>query len=173
MQAGIKVSRAGTDLDVTKHPYAEAVGALMYLAVCTRPDISQAVSTMARYMSKPTQEHWSLLKGILQYLKGTQELALTYGPEGELKVYSDSDFAGDPDTRRSTAGLVTMNRRGDINWSSKVMHTVALSTTEAEYMALCAAVKEALWLRKCTDPFWTAKRHDQGLRRQSGSTETG
>ena len=112
--SGTKVVKAGRPLDTATHPYAEAVGALMYLAVCTRPDIFQAVSLMARY--------------VFQYVKGTAGLALTCGSEGEFAVYINSDFAGDRDTRRSTAGLVVMNRGAAIDWSSKLMPTVALST---------------------------------------------
>ena len=149
--------KAGEPLDTELYPYAEAVGALMYLSVCTRPDICHAVAVMARHMMHPTKEHWSLVKGIFQYLSGTREWGLTYGPQGEVAAYADADFAGDPDTRRSTAGLAVVNRGAAISWSSKVLPTVALSTTEAEYMAATNAVREALWLAKFTDVFKLTK----------------
>lgn len=150
MPANTKVQAAGTPLDTAKHPFAEAVGALMYLQVCTRPDICFPVCLMARYMAAPTQEHWGLVKGIFQYLNGTREYGITYRNSDQLVVYTDSNFAADVDTRRSTAGMIAINRGGAISWSSKVMPTVALSTTEAEYMAAGLAVREALWLRKFT-----------------------
>ena len=148
MTAGTKITREGEPLDTALYPYAEAVGALMYLAVCSRPDISYVVSHMARYMGAPTKEHWPLIKGIFQYLNGTVDYGLTYGPSGDLVVYTDSDYAGDVDTRRSTAGMVALNKGAAISWYSKVMPTVALSTCEAEYMAASMAAREALWLRK-------------------------
>ena len=146
--AGTKMTKTGKPLDTSKYQYAEAVGALMYLAVCTRPDISQAVGMLARYMAAPTDEHWSILKGVFQYVNQSKNLALVYGPKGGLETYSDSDFAGDVDTRRSTAGMAMKNKGALIIWSSKLMNTVALSTTEAEYMALTLASKDALWIRK-------------------------
>ena len=157
MPANLKVQAAGTPLDTMQYPFAEAVGALMYLQVCTRPDLCFPVCLMARYMSVPTQEHWSLVKGIFQYLNGTRDLGIVYGEDdkeqGQPVVYTDSNFAADVDTRRSTAGMIALNHGGAISWSSRVMQTVALSTTEAEYMASALAAREALWLRKFTDVF--------------------
>lgn len=153
MAAGTKIRKEGTPLDTQLYPYAEAVGSLMYLAVCTRPDISFTVGALARHMSVPTTEHWSIVKGTLQYLQGTTDWALHYKSEGDLAVYTDSDYSGDVDTRRSTAGMVTINKGGAISWYSKVMSTVALSTTEAEYMAATLAAKEGLWLEKFSKAF--------------------
>jgi hypothetical protein len=100
-------------------------------------------------MSNPKESHWQAAKGVLRYLSGTRTMGLFYSSNGNTNLigYTDSDFAGDTDTRRSTAGYTFVLANGAISWSSKRQATVATSTTEAEYMASAAAVKEAIWLR--------------------------
>ena len=121
----------------------------MYLSVCTRPDISQAVGALARYMAHTTTAHWQAAKGVLRYLAGTSDYGIIFGGhEITLDAYTDADFAGDIDTRRSTTGYVFILNGGAISWSSRLQQTVAASTTEAEYMAAAFAIKEGLWLRK-------------------------
>jgi len=151
VSAAIKFSKdEGEPLDTTLYPYSELLGSLMYLSVCTRPDISFATGSLARYMSAPTTVHWQAAKGVLRYLAGTPDFGITYGKKGDLELYGycDADYAGDIDTRRSTTGYVFTLNGGAISWQSKRQPTVAASTTEAEYMAAAAAVKEGLWLRK-------------------------
>jgi hypothetical protein len=100
-------------------------------------------------MSKPTTVHWQTAKGVVRYLAATPDKGITFrGSSLELKGYCDADYAGDIDTRKSTTGYVYILAGGGISWSSKRQPTVAASTTEAEYMAAGAAVKEGLWLRK-------------------------
>ena len=140
----------GEKLDTNAaHEYTSLVGALIYLSICTRPDISQAVGALARFMAAPTTVHWLSAKGVLRYLAGTASYGIHYG-EGTsgLIGYCDADHASDCDTRRSTTGYVFIMNGGAICWSSRRQPTVAASTTEAEYMAAAHAVKEALWLRK-------------------------
>jgi hypothetical protein len=145
----VKMTKEGDPLDLSVFPFREAVGGLLYLAVCTRPDIAQAVGAVARYMSAPTTQHWSAVKMILRYIKGTAALGLVYGSgEPGLAGYCDADYAGDVDTRRSTTGYVFILNGGAISYSSQLQPTVAASTVEAEYMSAARAVKEALWLRK-------------------------
>ena len=94
------------DMDyMSKVPYASAVGSLMYVTVCTRPDIAHAVGVVSRYMNNPGKEHWMAVKWILRYLKGTTNQALCFGGSNiSLQGYVDADMAGDRDNRRSTTG---------------------------------------------------------------------
>jgi hypothetical protein len=138
----------GDPLDTDMYPYASLVGALLYLSITTRPDISLAVGVLARHMAKPRTTHWAEAKNVLRYLAGTTTTGLIYGTTDGLLGYCDADFASDTDTRRSTTGYVFLLHGGAISWASRRQQTVAASTTEAEYMAAAAATKEALWLRK-------------------------
>jgi len=135
---------------VTDEPYAEAVGGLIYLMICTRIDIAHAVGTASCFISSPKRDHWTAVKRILRYLKGTPDGGITFGtnPNSTLTGYSDSDFANDRDKRKSVTGYVYLLNGGAICWSSKRQSTVARSTTEAEYMALGAAAAEAMWIKQ-------------------------
>jgi hypothetical protein len=129
--------------------YQAMVGSLMYAMLCTRPDIAYAVSVVSRYSSNPTPSHFLAVKKIFRYLRGTWDFQLTYqGKLGELRGYSDADWAGDTETRRSTGGFVFNMGSGAISWSSKRQPVVALSSCEAEYMGQTQAAKEAIWLNQ-------------------------
>jgi transposase InsO family protein len=132
-------------------PYLQAVGALMYLAVATRPDIAYAVGVLARFNKNPGPLHWKAVKHLFRYLKGTLDYTLTYSgstPSSELfSTYTDADHAGNPDNGRSTSGYVVKMGNGAISWSSRLQGIVALSTTEAEYVAATSAGQEIIWLR--------------------------
>lgn len=145
----------GEPLDTVHMPYSALVGALLYISVCTRPDIAHVVGVLAKFMSKPTTVHWQAAKYVLRYLAGTHSLGICFGGDSNLTLlgFCDSDFAGDIDTRRSTTGYVFTLNGGAISWSSRRQQTVAASTTEAEYMAAAHATKEALWLRKLMHDF--------------------
>lgn len=135
--------------EMSRVPYASAVGSLMFAMICTRPDIAQAVGAVSRYMANPGKEHWNTIKRILRYIKGTSDAALCYGgSEFTVKGYVDSDFAGDLDKRKSTTGYVFTLAGGAVSWVSKLQTVVALSTTEAEYMAATQACKEAIWMQR-------------------------
>jgi transposase InsO family protein len=133
-------------------PYRSAVGSLMYAMVATRPDIAAAVGAVSRFAENPGHQHWLAVKRIMRYLRGTSDWALHVGGTGAggvtLQGYSDADWAGDLDTRRSTTGYVFTLGSGSIAWASKRQATVAQSTTEAEYMAVSSAAREAMWLRQ-------------------------
>jgi hypothetical protein len=137
----------------TDQPYASLVGSLLYLTVCTRPDLSHSVGVLTRFMSAPAQSHWDAACGVVRYLAGTRDLGITFGRESGLLGYADADYGGDTDTRRSTTGFVFILNSGPVSWQSKLQPTVALSTAEAEYMAASAAAREALWLRKLLGDF--------------------
>ena len=144
--------------DITK--YREAVGSLLYLTTCTRPDLSFIVGKLSQYFSRPSLEQWTTVKHVLRYLKGTSDKQLCYtkGEELGLIAYSDANWAEDASDRRSTSGYcVSLNPEGPlISWRSKKQCTVALSTCEAEYMSLAATIQECLYLvqlLQCIDGF--------------------
>jgi hypothetical protein len=121
----------------------------MYIMLGTRADIAFAVLVLSRYLSNPTQSHLLAAKRVLRYLRGTADLALTYrGDLQPLLGYTDADWGGDIETRRSTAGYLFNVGSGAISWSSKRQPTVALSSCEAEYMGETQATKEAIWLKR-------------------------
>ena len=131
-------------------PYRSAIGNLMYCMSCTRPDLAFPTSLLSRFMEKPDVKHWKAVKHVLRYLKGTQNVGLILGGSETVGVcgFSDADFAGDLDTRKSTSAYVFKIGKGTISWASKKQETVALSTTEAEYMAMARAVCEGIWLQR-------------------------
>jgi hypothetical protein len=109
----------------------QVLGMMLYLSTPTRPDISYSMSMLARFMAKPRQEHWVCVKGVLQYLRKTAARALMCsGEEYKIEGYSDSDFAADPDKRRSTGGYVLMIAGGAFSWASKLLPTVGVTTGE-------------------------------------------
>ncbi|XP_057523859.1 secreted RxLR effector protein 161-like [Amaranthus tricolor] len=134
---------------MSRVPYANAVGCLMYAMVCTRPDIANAVSVVSRFMARPGREHWQGVKRIFRYLRGTNDIGLVYGNGKEFLVngYSDSHYAADVDTRRSVTGYVFTLGGSVVSWKSTLQSSVMLSTTEVEYMALTSAAKESIWLK--------------------------
>ncbi|VVA10754.1 PREDICTED: Retrovirus-related Pol poly from [Prunus dulcis] len=130
-------------------PYSSAVGSLMYAMICTRPDITHAVGVVSRFLSKPGREHWNAVKWILRYLRGTSKMSLCFGGgKPELIGYTDADMAGDLDSRKSTSGYLITFSRGAVSWQSKLQKCVALSTTEAEFIAATEACKEMLWMKR-------------------------
>ncbi|KAH7460370.1 Retrovirus-related Pol polyprotein from transposon TNT 1-94 [Phytophthora ramorum] len=130
-------------------PYRSAVGALMYLMVATRPDLAATVGVLSQFSADPCPTHWQALKRVLRYLQATPTHGLEFSREDSLGMcgYSDADWAGDIESRRSTSGYAFMMNGGCISWRSKKQRTVALSSTEAEYMALSEATQEAVWLK--------------------------
>ena len=134
-------------------PYLSAVGSLMYLAITTRPDISYAVGVLARFNSNPGPIHWTAVKHVFRYLKGTLDLKLSYGPTADksqdlILTYSDADHGGNCDNGKSTGGYLVKLGTGAVSWSSKLQTMVALSTTEAEYIEAVEAAKEIIWMRQ-------------------------
>lgn len=134
--------------------FQSCVGSLLYLAIKTRPDITFSVNSVAKFCSNPNNEHWTAVKRIMRYLKGTSSFGLLYIRDTSLHTavsfvgYSDADWAGDVDNRRSVSGYCYLLGSCLISWSSRKQSCVALSTAEAEYMALAHASQEAVWLRQ-------------------------
>jgi len=137
----------GTKIDNTL--YKQIVGSLMYLTH-TRPDIMFVVCLLSRYMECPTELHLMAAKRVFRYLKGTINFGVLYrkGGSESLSAYSDSDYAGDVEDRKSTSGYVFMLSSGAISWSSKKQPIVTLSTTEAEFISATSCACQAIWLRR-------------------------
>ena len=148
MELGTKLSKfeGGDRVDASK--YRSLVGSLRYLT-CTRPDISYSVGVVSRFMEEPKYTHWKAIKRILRYIKGTVSLGLFYSKSNEYKLmgYSDSDWCGDIDDRKSTSGYVFYLGDTAFTWVSKKQPIVTLSTCEAEYVAASWCVCHAIWLR--------------------------
>lgn len=137
-----------TGVDVSE--YRQLVGSMLYAAMMTRPDIGFAIQALSRHLHNPGKEHWVAAKRVLRYLSGTKDLGIKYGARDQgtrLIGYSDSDWANDVDTRRSTTAYVYTVTGGAVSWMSRLQATVALSSTEAEYMSACAGAQEAKHLR--------------------------
>lgn len=120
----------------------------MYLSVLTRPDISFAVSFMSQFNNNYNETHWKSAKRILKYLQGTKDYCLRFEKgNAELEGFADADWASNTLDRKSYTDFVFKLSNSAISWESPKQETVALSSTEAEYMALSEASKEAIYLR--------------------------
>lgn len=129
-------------------PYQRLIGSLMYLSVFTRPDIAFAVSYLSQFNNSHSTSHWVQAKRVLRYLKGTKKLCLSYRKgQRVLLGYTDADWGGDHTDRRSFTGYLFTLGQSAVSWEARKQRTVALSSTEAEYMALCESAREALFLR--------------------------
>ncbi len=146
-----KLVKATEDSELfNKEEYQSAVGSLLYLSSATRPDITFAVNNVAKFSANPTKEHWTAVKRIFRYLRGTVNYGLLYTENGspDCVGFSDADWAGDLNDRKSTSGYTFLMNGAAVSWRSKKQTCVALSTAEAEYIALSAAAQEALWMRQ-------------------------
>jgi hypothetical protein len=137
----------GTEVLTEQQWYASTVGSLLYLVVCTRPDLAVSVGMLARHTAGPGPEHVEALKGVLRYLQGTKSLGIVYTGGTELIAYCDADLAAELRTCRSTSGFVFMMGGSAFVWMSKRQPAVASSSTQAEYMAAFAACQEAMWVK--------------------------
>ncbi|GAA0163302.1 transmembrane signal receptor [Lithospermum erythrorhizon] len=147
---GVKVGRDKEGKLVDETYYKQIVGSLMYLTF-TRPGLMFATRLISRYMSKPTDLHLQIAKKILRYLKETTQFGILYqaGCRGrDLEVYTDSDYAGDMDDRKSTSGYVFKFSSGAVAWTFKKQPIVSLSTTEAEFIAATVCTCQAIWLKR-------------------------
>jgi hypothetical protein len=143
-----KLSKATGDSVVDPTGYRSLVGALQYLTF-TRPDISYAVQQVCLHMHDPREPHLAALKRLLRYLRGTVDYGLLHrSTSSELVVYTDADWVGCPDTRRSTSGYAVFLGGNLVSWSSKRQPVVSRSSVEVEYRAVANGVAEAAWLRQ-------------------------
>jgi len=140
----------GDTATITTAPYRQIIGCLMYIMLCTRPDIAYPVGVLSKFLAAPTNEHWFAAKRILRYLKGAKELKLSYsasGTELALVAYCDADWASSYD-RKSSTGMAIFLDGNLVSYSSKKQSTIALSTTEAEIIVATETMRELLWLRQ-------------------------
>lgn len=151
-----------------KVPYLSAIGALMYLASHTRPDICFAVNLLARFSSCPTQRHWNGIKHILRYLQGTKDLGLFYTNETKdgLVGFADAGYLSDPHRARSQTGYVFTHGGTAISWRSMKQTIAATSSNHSEILAMHEASRECVWLRSMTQHI----RSDSGMVEDNGPT---
>jgi hypothetical protein len=133
-------------------PYVSAVGALMYLAIATRPNIAFAVGVLCCFMANPGPEHWKAVKHLFRYLHGTINYCLTYAPDASAPkpfyAYSDAEHGGNRNNRHSMSAYVVKIGSGAVLWMLRLQPIVALSTTEAEFIAATSAGQEIIWMRQ-------------------------
>lgn len=126
----------------------------MYATICTRPDLVYYVSVVSRYMGRPGKQHWEAVKWIFRYLKGSSHVGLVYRKQEDYDItvigHVDADYAGCLDSRRSLTDYVFKLCGNVVSWKCNLQHVVLLSTTEAEFIVVTEAIKEAIWMRGMT-----------------------
>ncbi|CAL1409608.1 unnamed protein product [Linum trigynum] len=150
MTPGLKFTKAGDGILVNSTEYKQLIGSLLYITA-TRPDIMYSVCLLSRFMENPTRQHMLAAKRVLRYLKGTLGYGVLYireAGEESLQGFTDSDYAGDVDDRKSTSGYVFFLAGGAVSWASKKQPVVTLSTTEAEFVAASFCATQCVWLRR-------------------------
>ena len=152
LRVGLKLDEFDEDEETESWPFRELVGGLMWLAISTRPDISNAVRSVARYCSTPKVIHWKAALGILVYINGASDFGITYQrgtlASFSLDTFADADYASKVTDRKSVSGGAIMCGGACVCWFSRTQKYVTLSTSEAEYVALGDAVKDLLFLRQ-------------------------
>lgn len=160
MECRLKLSKKNEGELLNPTEYRSIIGSLRYI-INTRPDLAFAVGVVSRYMEAPGRDHWLAVKRILRYLKGTLGYGCKYEKGAELKPmllgYSDSDFAGDMEDRKSTTGVGYFLNGSLVTWASQKQKIVALSSCEAEYVAAAAAACQGIWLSRLVADFLGTK----------------
>nr|ABF96511.1 retrotransposon protein, putative, Ty1-copia subclass [Oryza sativa Japonica Group] len=148
----------GEDVLGPDFPYLSAIGALMYFANSTRPDIAFSVKLLARYSAAPTKRHWTGVKNVFRYLNGTRDLGLFFkkNQDSTLIGYTDAGYLSDPHNTRSQTGFVFLQGGTAISWKSSKQTLVATSTNHSEIIALYKASRECVWLRSMVNHILTS-----------------
>ncbi|GMI82979.1 cysteine-rich RLK (RECEPTOR-like protein kinase) 8 [Hibiscus trionum] len=148
METNVKLKKDGGKILQDARKFQQLVGSLIYLTI-TRPEISYSVSVISQFMQNPKSHHLDAAKRILRYIKGSLEYGLMYKKNDSflLSGYIDADWAGDATDRRSTSGYCFDFGSAVVSWCSKKQPTVALSSTEAEYIAATMAAQECIWMK--------------------------
>lgn len=146
---------AGTEFEIPENvSYQQAIGSLMYAETSTRPDISFTISILSQFMRNPAKSHWETAKRVIRYLKGTKELKRTLGIcDTGLEAFVDADWGSQPH-RHSISGYVVLLHGSPIAWSARKQSIIALSTAEAEYIALTSVAREELYLKSLLDELY-------------------
>lgn len=134
----------------TDENYLQAIGPLLYLATSSRPDISFAVGMLARYNSDPGAKHWNAVIRVFRYLKGTKSFGLEIKRNTRAEVmeaFSDADYAGDHDTRKSTSGCIIHVYGNSVIWLSRRQKSITRSTQEAEYIAASVTTQQLIYVK--------------------------
>ncbi|KAJ8709817.1 hypothetical protein PYW08_000038 [Mythimna loreyi] len=148
MEVNLKLEKSENLISKSKYPYQQLIGSLMYLSVLTRPDISYCVSYLSQFNNSYREIHWKHAKRVLKYLSHTKCFGLLYVKNNaDIVGYVDADWASDTIDRRSYTGFCFIYSGCVVSHECKKQQTVALSSTEAEYMAICEASKEAIFLK--------------------------
>eukprot|EP00253_Pinus_taeda_P008751 PITA_08751 len=142
---GLKLSKEDCNSNVNLTLYRSMIGSLMYLTA-TRPDIVYAVSLVSRFMETPKETHWQATKRILRYVNGTKQYGILYTATSDFRLvsYTDNDWAGSVDDKKSTSEYAFHLGFGAISWASKKQRIVSLSTPESEYVVAIVAVCQAV-----------------------------
>ncbi|XP_057730459.1 uncharacterized mitochondrial protein AtMg00810-like [Arachis stenosperma] len=148
LPSSIKFSAFGSSVFHNLKLYRSVVGSLQYLTV-THPELSYCVSRQSQFVHTPLDDHWKLVKRVLRYVSGTSGFGLHLHRTSihSISAYSDSDWEGDPDDRKSTGGFCAFLERNLVSWSSKKQGAVARSSIEAEYRAMTDLVAELIWIK--------------------------
>ena len=163
MSHNLNLCKRSTSVEDLKRPYCSLVGRLLYITMATRPDLTFTVCYLARFSAGYDNTHWDALLRVLHYLQGTASLTIQYSRDKTVSAkvnghmagplaYVDANWASNRLDQKSVSGYVFIIAGGPISWSSKGQITVALSSTEAEYMSLSEGVKQALYLNKLRRP---------------------
>lgn len=131
-------------------PYQQLIRSLLFLARYTRPDISFVVARVSQHLRAYNEEDWQSANNVLRYVQGSKNLCITYpvGSHSGCYRYWDSDYPGDHTDRKSTSGFIFFHNDSPVSWMSQKQSIVACSSTEAEYVALWSAAREAVWLKQ-------------------------
>jgi hypothetical protein len=151
MAANLKLVKL-TEAEIDPRPYQSALGSLMYAMLGSRPDIAFSVTALSQHSTTPSDDHWDALMRVFRYLHKTKDAQLVFRGSSKhspcLFGYSDADWAGDINDRRSVGAYVFVLADGAISWSAQKQKVIAQSSTEAEYIAGASATNEAIWLRR-------------------------
>ena len=171
LQKNLKLCSDDGTKEVDATMYRQLFGSFLYLTT-TKPVFAYSVSVLSQFMSKPLESHWVAAKSVFRYLCGTVNYGILYTDASDaiLASFSDSEWAGNLDDRRSIIGYAFSIGSGVIAWSNKKQSTIALSSCEAEYQALCAATCEAIWLRRLLNDAGKEQKNPTSIKSDNQST---